>query len=203
MGLKTLIFKQAKEEAQTILEEAKKEKDALLNELNEKTDKKISNLLNNAEKENNKKVSEKKLEFEHEKKRVILQEKNTQIERVLSLFKDKIINLKDEELFLYTVKIIKKQKITGSEIFCVRKEDYNRYLRLFSTAVNKDELVGLDLLNKALGEGYNLKLSKTPAPIKDGFMLIGEVYDLNFSLEPQIERIRRDYEREIHKILYE
>lgn len=203
MGLKKLIYQKANEQAQTILEEAKKEKDALLNELNDKTDIKIANLLNNAKKENNKKLSEKKLEFEHEKKRVILQEKNTQIERVLSMFKDKIINLEDKELFLYTVKIIKQQNITGSEILRVRKEDYNRYLKLFSSTTTKSDLTVLDLLNKQLGKGYNLKIDKTPAPIKDGFMLIGEIYDLNFSLEPQIERIRREYEREIHKILYE
>ncbi len=203
MGLKKLIYEQANEQAQTILAEAKEEKKALLKAEQEKVDKKASTLLNNAEKEANKKISSKKLEFEQEKKKLILEEKNTQIERVLSLFKEKLLNLNDSELFEYTYKLIKAQKISGNELVRVKKEDYNRYLKLFSSAPKSANLVELDLLNKKLGKGYNLKLDKTPAAITDGFMLVGEVYDLNFSLEPQIERIRRTYEREIHKILYE
>lgn len=203
MGLKKLIYKQANEQAQTILIEAKEEKEALLEKLNKETDKKISNLLSNAEKENNKKISSKKLEFEHEQKRIILDEKNTQIERVLSKYKETILNLTDKQLFDYTVKLIKEQEITGPMTLQVRKEDYDRYLKLFSSANKKADLVDLDLLNDKLGKNYNLKLDKTPALISDGFMLIGEFYDLNFSIEPQIEKLRRTYEKEIEKILYE
>lgn len=203
MGLKKLIYEKANKEAQTILTKAKEEKEALLKELNEKTDKKAENLLTNALRKDAKTISEKKLEFEHEKKRIILQEKNTQIERVLAMFEERLLNLNDRELFDYTVKLIKEQKIQGNEVVRVKKADYNRYLKLFSSETKKRDLVVLDLLNNKLGKNYNLKLDKTVAPIKDGFVLVGEFYDLNFSLEPQIERIRREYEREIHKILYE
>ena len=202
MGLKTLILNQAKEEAQAILTTAKEEKEVLLNELNSQTDKKINNLLNNAEKESSRKIAELKLEFEHEKKRIILQEKNTQIERVLKGFKERLLNLNDDELFKYVVKVIKEQEVSGNEIIRVNEKDYNRYLRVFSSA-KKDDVLELNLLNKELGKTFNLKLEKTPAAISDGFMLVGKYYDLNFSLEPQIEKIRRDYEREIHRILYE
>lgn len=203
MGLKKLIYKQANEQAQTILIEAKEEKEALLLKLNKETDKKISNLLSNAEKENNKKISSKKLEFEHEQKRIILDEKNTQIERVLSKYKEIILNLTDKQLFEYTVKLIKAQGITGPMTLQVRKEEYDRYLKLFSSANKKADLVTLDLLNDKLGKNYDLKLDKTPALISNGFMLIGKYYDLNFSIEPQIEKLRRTYEKEIEKILYE
>lgn len=203
MGLKKLIYKQADEQAQTILIEAKEEKEALLEKLNKETDKKISNLISNAKKENNKKISSKKLEFEHEQKRIILDEKNTQIERVLTKYKETILNLTDKQLFDYTVKLIKAQEITGPMTLRVKKEDYDRYLKLFSSANKKADLVDLDLLNNKLGKNYNLKLDKMPALISDGFMLIGEFYDLNFSIEPQIEMLRRTYEKEIEKILYE
>lgn len=203
MGLKKFIYNEAEKEAQKILTEAKEEKEALLKKLNEKTDIKIANLLSNAEKENKKEISLKKLDFEHEKKRIVLEEKNTQIERVLSLLKDKLQNLNDADLFAYTVKSIKNQNIVGNEILQVNEKDYNRYLKLFSSATKKADLVELDLLNKSLGKGFNLKLEGTPALISDGFMLIGEIYDLNFSIEPQIERIRRDYGKVIEKILYE
>lgn len=203
MGLKKFIYNEAEKEAQKILTEAKEEKEALLKKLNEKTDIKIANLLSNAEKENKKEISLKKLDFEHEKKRIVLEEKNTQIERVLSLLKDKLQNLNDADLFAYTVKSIKNQNIVGNEILQVNEKDYNRYLKLFSSATKKADLVELDLLNKSLGKGFNLKLEGTPALISDGFMLIGEIYDLNFSIEPQIERVRRDYGKVIEKILYE
>lgn len=202
MGLKKLIFSQAEEQAQTILTEAKAEKKALLDNLNNETDKKVNSLLTNAEKESSKKIAELKLEFEHEKKRMILQEKNTQIERVLANFKERLLTLNDQELFNYAVKVIKTEKIVGNEVIEVRKEDYNRYLKVFSS-FKAAPVVELDILNKALGKGYNLKLVNEPALIKDGFMLIGDYYDLNFSVGPQIEKIRRLYEREIHKILYE
>lgn len=203
MGLKKLIFTQANEEAQTILTTAKKEKETLLEELNANSDKKVEVLLSDAKKENAKKIAEKKLEFEHEKKRLILQEKNTQIERVLSELRDRILNLNDQELFNYVVKLLKNEKIKGDETILVNKNDYNRYLKVFSSANKKAEVVELDLLNKKLGKGFNLKLEQKPAAIDDGFMLIGEFYDLNFSVEPQIEKIKRVYEREIHNILYE
>lgn len=203
MGLKKLIFTQANEEAQTILTTAKKEKETLLEELNANSDKKVEVLLSDAKKDNAKKIAEKKLEFEHEKKRLILQEKNTQIERVLSELRDRILNLNDQELFNYVVKLLKNEKIKGDETILVNKNDYNRYLKVFSSANKKAEVVELDLLNKKLGKGFNLKLEQKPAAIDDGFMLIGEFYDLNFSVEPQIEKIKRVYEREIHNILYE
>lgn len=203
MGLKKFIFTQANEEAQTILTTAKKEKETLLEELNANSDKKVEVLLSDAKKDNAKKIAEKKLEFEHEKKRLILQEKNTQIERVLSELRDRILNLNDQELFNYVVKLLKNEKIKGDETILVNKNDYNRYLKVFSSANKKAEVVELDLLNKKLGKGFNLKLEQKPAAIDDGFMLIGEFYDLNFSVEPQIEKIKRVYEREIHNILYE
>lgn len=202
MGLKKIVLNQAKAEAQTILEEATKEKNALLKKLNSQTDKTVKNLLSDAEKENARKIAEKKLEFEHERKRVILQEKNTQIERVLNEFRNTILNLDDKELFAYTIKLIQSEKTTGNELLRVNKKDYNRYLKLFSSSKKEEELVELDLLNKKLGKDFNLKLENISVEINDGFMLIGEFYDLNFSIEPQIEKIKRTYEREIHNILY-
>lgn len=203
MGLKKLIFNQANKEAQTILTAAKNEKESLLEELNAKSDKQIEVLLNNAKKENAKKIAEKKLEFEHEKKRLILQEKNTQIERVLSKLRDKILNLNDQELFNYVVKLIKNEEVKGDETILVNKKDYDRYLKVFSSATKNAKVVELDLLNKKLGKDFNLKLEDKPAAIENGFMLVGNFYDLNFSVEPQIEKIKRVYEREIHNILYE
>ena len=154
------------------------------------------------QRKNAKQIAEKKLEFEHEKKRHLTR-KNTQIERVLNKLKDKILNLNDQELFNYVVKLITDEEVRGDETILVNKNDYDRYLKVFSSATKKTKVVELDLLNKKLGKGFNLKLEDEPAPISNGFMLVGEFYDLNFSVEPQIEKIKRIYERKIHNILYE
>lgn len=201
MGLKKKILNQANKEAQVIIDETNKEKEELLKKLKEKTNNKANKLLTSAEVECNSQIKAKELEFEHEEKRIILQEKNTQIERVLTEFKNKVLNLNDKELFNYVVKLIKGQEVVGNETLKVSKDDYNRYLKLFSTH-NESKLVELDKLNNELGKKYKLKLSNEPANIKDGFMLIGKFFDVNFSIEPQLEKIKRDYEREIHNILY-
>ncbi|NLN50069.1 MAG: hypothetical protein GX149_00375 [Acholeplasmataceae bacterium] len=202
MSIKDLILKQAQEEVAGILTVAKQEKNELLAKLKEKSDAKIAKLLADASLEQSSQIREKELEFEQEEKRLILQEKNTQIERVLRLFKEHILSLNNQDLFTYTAKLIKAEKISGTETLRVKKSDYKRYLTVFSSAKKADSLVVLDKLNTYLGPKYNLKLENLPAPINDGFILIGEFYDLNFSIEPQLERIKREYERQIHDILY-
>ncbi len=201
MGLKKKILDQANSRAQIIIDEAIKESNELLTKLKEKTDEEVNKLLSNAEKENKNLLSSKKLELEHEEKKIILEEKNTQIERVLSEFKNRILNLDDKELFNYVVKLLKKEPIKGDEVLKVNKKDYNRYLKLFSSG-QKTDVVLLDKLNSELGKKYQLKLSNEAVRISDGFLLIGEFFDVNFSIEPQLENIKRHYEREIHNILY-
>ncbi len=201
MRIKKSIVKEAQKEVDVILKEAKQESQILKDKLIEATDKKADSLLNDAQKEHNKIIKEKQIEFEHQTKTLILEEKNKQIQEVLNKLKTHILNLDDKGLFDYTVKLIKEENIKGNETIRVKKEDYNRYLTVFSTKA-KGSVVELDKLNEKLGKQYQLKLENKPAKIPDGFILVGDIYDLNFSVEPLFVKIKRQYEKEIHDILY-
>ena len=83
----------------------------------------------------------------------------------------------------------------------MNKTDYSRYLSVFSTEKPSD-LVTLDKLNKELGSGYNLKLSKQPVEINGGFILESENYDIDLSFVSVLNIIKESNETELANILF-
>lgn len=201
MSIKQTILNEAQKEVDQILAEAKEEHDKLLTKNKQKIDTKIASLKSNATKEQARIINEKEIELENETKKIVLEEKNVQINKVLNKFKDHLLNLNDKDFFNYVVNRIKQEEVSGDEVMRTNAKEYSRYLKLFSSQ-KKADLVVLDKLNKALGSKYNLKLESEPVGLDNGFLLIGEHFDLNFSIEPLIESIKRTTEKQIHDILY-
>lgn len=121
------------------------------------------------------------------------------IESIFTALKEELKHLNKEDYFNYVVRSIQNQAIDKTEEIQVNKKEYAMYQSILTT--KKGDLVEADLLNQKLGKDYQLKLSHTPAQIESGFMLVGKLYDLNFSFENLLESLTKKYEKTIYEAL--
>src|SRR5690554_55256 len=124
------------------------------------------------------------------------------IEQIFQTLKEELKSLKPADHFNYVVKSLKDQKdlkdLKDGEIR-VNKKDYALYKNILTT--KQGDVVEADLLNQKLGKDFKLTFSNEPAMIESGFMLVGKLYDLNFSLENLIESLTKRYEKTIYEAL--
>lgn len=189
------------EEAKEILESAKKESEAIMASSTERINQQVSDMVQSEKDKARFSLEQKESSFELEKRQSVLAIKSTQIDRVINQLRDHILNLKEEELLNFSVSLIKEESLTGTEHIRVSKADYDKYLNAFSSE-KKANLVSLDKLNKKLGKDFKLFLESEPADISDGFLIVGEIFDLNFSIEPFLKQIKAKYEKQIYDILF-
>lgn len=136
-----------------------------------------------------------------EKMSILKDKKNIMISILDSTFQE-MKKMTDEKLKKYVMAIIKSETIAGNETIKVSKDEYDKYLKLFSSEKNKKDLVHLDLLNDELGKDYNLVLSNKEADIDGGFIIISKNYDINGSYKSILQRVLDNNESEIAKILF-
>lgn len=136
-----------------------------------------------------------------EAERIIKEEtllvKQNLMEQVFREVEEYLISLKGPQLFDYIVHKLSVEKITGHEIIAVNKLDYAKYHDVLTEA--KGDLVECNLLNAKLKT--QLKLTKKPVDLENGFLLIGTEYDLNFSFKEVIARLVNKYEKQIYEDL--
>ena len=158
-------------------------------------------ILENSSNINQENIKAKTTNFERLAKREILFKKKELIDEVFMVAANKLKELNDTELFGLIKKYILEQSIAKDEYIKVSKSDYGKYLSLLSSEKPGD-LVNLDKLNKALGDGYQLKLSNVPANIEGGFVIISENFDINLSFNSILNLIKEKNETEIANILF-
>lgn len=195
------IEQKGQKEADLIIKKAHEEAEAIKLTSLEKAQKRASKIVQDERLKQNQLLEQKKGSFELEKRQEILFEKAKQIDLVMEKLRTHIVNLKGEELLKYTAKLIKQEDIIGDEVIRVSKIDYDKYLSALSTA-KKDQVVILDKLNNVLGKEYQLKLENVDADIDNGFLIVGKLYDLNFSIDPYIKTLRETYEKQIYDVLF-
>lgn len=176
--------------------EAKKIEDEIVNKALKHSEKQIEKAENDAKKL----INHQKRLLDLEKRQALLTAKQTVIKEVFDQVLNKLTSFEGKELLDFTAKLIKEQNVIGNEIMRVNKDSYNVYLKALSTN-KKDELVELDLLNKKLNT--NFKLSNEIVNIKDGFLLEGTDFDLNFSITNLVNKLRLKHEQEIAKELFD
>lgn len=200
MTLFEKIEQKGLKERDDILKSAQVEADAILSEAKASAEAEAKRIIKAAELQSKRELEQKRHAFDLEKRQAILFEQSSQIDVVIDKLRQHLLSLEGDALLNYSVGLIKKETLSGQTLR-VSKKDYDKYLKAFSTE-KKADVVTLDKLNKALGKDYNLKLEKTPANITDGFLVLGETYDLNFSIEPFLKTLKQQYERQIFEILF-
>lgn len=178
---------------------AKEESEALKNRLIEEAKADLEVQLHKAQQKAKAQVEQAKQEGMRALRDEVAISKQQLIESIFTALKEELKNLNKEDYFNYVVRSIQNQAIDKTEEIQVSKKEYAMYQSILTT--KKGDLVEADLLNQKLGKDYQLKLSNKPAQIESGFMLVGKLYDLNFSLENLLESLTKKYEKTIYEAL--
>ncbi len=197
--LKDLIIEKGKVEEASILNAAKNEAKELYQQLINEAENKINKQKKKAFDELDQKLNLRILDSNRSLKEESSKVKQDLISELFNNLKDYLNNLKDNELFSYVLNKIKSVKIDGDEVIAVSNNDYNKYLKILST--KKGNLVDCDLLNEKLGNKSSIKLTKEPTNINNGFILMGKIFDYNFSFDEIIEALSKKYEKKIYEEL--
>ena len=196
-----------------ISEQSKKEIDALIKEATEKADEIEKNLTTQFQEKQDERlekvtlhnktaISQKRSEVNFKLNQV---KGTTQREVLDALFLDalRVINEYSGDMLLdFVCLLIKKSDRTGNEMLAVNKKDYDKYLKALSSNPKSEQVI-LDKLNKKIGENASHKLSISNALIKDGFLLVGNEYDLSFEFSSIINRLQEEKEKTISEILFD
>ena len=195
------IEEKGKLEAKEIVEAGEEKAAALKKSIEEGYEKEYKKVIDNATRSNADNLKTKLTQVDQSAKQKSLAIKKEAIDKVMERVHEKMLKLADNDLVNLVVKVISADSIQGNEIIKVSKEEYSKYLKLFATEQSGDP-VSLNLLNDKLGKGYNLKLSKEPADIKGGFIIVGDRYDVDHSYKVLLDDLKEKYESEVAHTLF-
>lgn len=200
MDLANKIIEKGKIEVESILKAAKKEAKEATKELIDAAKSDAKNRIEIVRKEASNDLMTKERLLNFERRQAELLAKHRTIDEIFGEVRKRIEALTKDDLLNYVVNQIKQEKLVGDEIMHVNKDNYKRFLEALST--NKaGKLVDLDKLNAKLKT--NLKLSNEPFDMKNGFILEGKYFDLNFAIEDIIVKLKDKHERQLVKELFE
>ncbi|HHX79708.1 MAG TPA: hypothetical protein GX692_01390 [Acholeplasmataceae bacterium] len=148
-------------------------------------------------------IKTKTTELEQNAKQRSLSRKKELIKTVFANALEKLKILDDKKYAELVKKLIVLENLKGDEVIKVNTGDYNRFLRLFSES--KEDEKGntlLDKLNRDLGREFSLTLSKEPAEITGGFLVIGKAFDVDLSFETILNTLQEKHEAEIAELLF-
>ena len=195
------IAKKGQAESDAIRKEAEIEAKGIEHKIVAEAEKEASLIISASEDARRNAIHQNKALNELEIKQVTSSLKSKVIDDIFASVFEHFNSIKEKELLSFVVHLIRNEKIDGGEVMRVNKNNYAKYLNALSShkAAKK---IDLDLLNKALGDNYHLVLENVDSREEDGFILIGETYDLNFSVKPLLNVLRKKREKELYKMLF-
>lgn len=201
MSIYDKIAKKGLLESEAIRRDAEQEANALEHEIVTASENEAATIIAQAEDAKQNVVAQKLALSELEKRQSISALKNKAIDELFLDVHNHFASLEGKELLSFVVSQIKSEDISGKEIMRVNKHDYDKYRKALSTQ-KAAKMVKLDLLNGTLGQGFDLTLDDVSSNEEDGFILVGPVYDLSFSVKPLLDKIRQDKEKELFESLF-
>jgi len=187
-NLTDYIVSKGKEEAKQIKAEADKAALKVERDILNKAEEEAKRIILSASTEADYKVSTLEMTQEIERRKALLRAKSEVINEVFQQAYQKIKNLPDKEFLSLIISLIKKEKYSGKEEIMVNKDEFNKYEAL------------IPKINQELKTEF--KLSKKPALIDSGFLMVGKYYDLNFDFMELINEVRREYESKLSEELF-
>ena len=196
------IVNKGQEKANLINEEALTEAQIVSDKIVNNAQKEADKILRDAKIRAESIVGQKKNSLDLEKSQASLRAQLAIIDVVFDFVLKSIQAYEGKKLLDFAVSLIKQENLLGNETIAVNKSEYDKYLKAFSTN-KKANLVELNLLNTSLNDPkYQLKLTNQPAKIKDGFLVIGKYFDLNFSFIYLVLNLQKKYEKELLDLIF-
>ncbi|NCA96986.1 MAG: hypothetical protein EOM77_02225 [Bacteroidia bacterium] len=201
MSIYDKIAKKGLAESEALRREAEQEAKSLEHEIVAAAEKEAASIIAHAEDVKQNAVAQKVAMSELEKRQSVSALKNKAIDDLFLDVQNHFNGLEGKELLSFVVAQIKSEDVSGKEVMRVSKRDYDKYRKALSTE-KAAKNIKLDILNEALGKGFDLTLDNLPSNEEDGFILVGDVYDLSFSVKPLLEKIRDRKEKELFESLF-
>ncbi len=201
MSIYEKIAKKGQSESASIRKEAELEAKAIEHKIVTEAEKEAALIIAKAEDDKQNAIVQKQALSELEKRQSISAFKNKMIEEIFDNVFVYFKNLEGPELLAFVVSQIKNETLKGTETMRVNKHDYDKYVHALSTH-KAGKIIELDVLNKALGKDFSIRLENVASNEEDGFLLIGETFDLNFSVKPLLRKIRKEKEKELFNTLF-
>lgn len=202
MSIYDKIINKGRAESDSIRQDAERESKAIEHTIVAEAEREAALLLAKADENVATSIAQAEALSELEKRQSVAALKNKSIDEIFNAVLDHFKSLKDSDLLSFVVKQIQDEKIQGDEMMRVNARDYERY-RLALSSQDLAHNVVLDRLNKALGKDYHLVLEDVSSNEEEGFLLLGDTYDLNFSVKPILDRLRKRKEKELFASLFE
>lgn len=176
------IIREAKEQAGGILSEADKECEKIKAEARQKADAQREDILRKS-----------RSSAGMQEKRELLQEKQRLISEIMEEAKSALYELDGKSYFLLIIRMLEKYVQPGKGEICFNQKDLNRLPEGFEQTIQ--EIAGR--------KGGELTLSKAPASIDGGFLLIYGGIEENCSFASVFADGRERLQDQIHSLLFE
>lgn len=167
------IHRQAEAQANEILKQADEYCQAYMEDVQQKVEKEVADFEKKAQAQRNLYEEKTKSGGEFMERNSLLRARQQCINDVIRQAKEKIKNLPDEEYFNLLEKILRSNIQEGEGIMCLSEKDLNRIPADFESKIN----------SIAKETGGNLTVSKEPAAIQDGFILVYGQIEENCTLK--------------------
>lgn len=143
-------------------------------------------------------------EAEQQAKQDLLAAKKALLSRVREEAAVALGGLSDADWKAFVVRTLESDGLTGRESILASPADRPRFLKLFASSPAPEGSVVLDLLNRKLGgKAWNLTLAEGAAPIPGGFLVRGEVFDVDHSHLALTAALSDRFEGELAALLFE
>jgi len=192
------IIEKANEEALKIKENGNEKALAITEKIDQETTDLINELLKEATLKDEELIKTKSAEFDQKIKQLVLANHKKLINEVLMKALNELVKMDDEMLYKFVIKYLGEISLKEDVILMVKKEEHDRYMRLFSSNKNKE----LDILKAALKLDVNITLSNEHPLISGGFILNSKYFDVDNSYDFIIKNYFLTLETKIASILF-
>lgn len=142
-------------------------------------------------------------EAEQQAKQDLLAAKKTVLSQVRDQAAEALGNLSDADWKAFVLRILREDGLSGNETVVASPSDRQRFLRLFASSPVSRPVV-LDILNRELGGApWNLTLAEETASVSGGFVVRGEVFDIDHSHRALMSALADRFEGELAVLLFE
>ncbi len=143
-------------------------------------------------------------EAEQQAKQDLLAAKKAVLSRVREGAASALGTLTESDWKAFVVRTLEADGLTGTESSLASPADRPRFLKLFASSPASAGPVVHDHLNRELGgKAWNLTLAEGTAPIPGGFLVRGEVFDVDHSHGALTAALADRFEGDLAALLFE
>ncbi len=189
--IQAVIIAEAETEAKRIVDAARQESETLVSKAREENDRAFEEAVRQAEAATVRETSRQVGQARHEGRLQVLEAKNRVIDDVFRKASGEIQSLPDKEYMNLMAEWLKALPAEVGGTLLVGTRDAKRYDQVF-----------LESVNKTRPESGKLTSVKTDPQIESGFVVAGETYTVNATIENKIHELRESLAGDLAKELF-